>query len=212
MWRFGGWLWEVVSCENWSTEGFNLEEVWTHLHFRAEFITCNFLSYNICSFMLSLEILHILWVVYRAVNPLSLQILRMGRWCHNAQPMMSFLQKCAKKMLLELQHLTWLVYLPPITLLLILFQWYTEVYEKTFNVSKIAQTTQTMWNNISLSESQVYKKWQTSVIIWEIQSQVSTLERFPNQKGTNNMKFGVWGAHGVFVIERSSPLGKVWLY
>ena len=38
---------------------------------------------------------------------------------------------------------------------------------------------------------------------------MSTLERFPNQKGTNNMKFGVWGAQGVFVIERSSPLGKV---
>ena len=113
--------------------------------------------------------------------------------------------------LLATNH-AWLVYLPPITLLLILFQWYTEVYEKTFNVSKIAQTTQNMWNNISLSESQVYKKWQTLVIIWEIQSQVSTLERFPNQKGTNNMKFGVWGAHGVFVIERSSPLGKVWLY
>ena len=129
--------------------------------------------------------------------------------------------------LLATNH-AWLVYLPPITLLLILFQWYTEVYKKTFNVSKIVQTMQNMWNNISLSESQVYKKWQTSVIIWEIsdsklenpkkeghqrrQNQVSTLERCPYQKGTNNMKFGVWGAHGVFVIERSSPLGKVWLY
>ena len=53
-------------------------------------------------------------------------------------------------------------------LLLILFQWYTEVYKETFNVGKIAQTTQNMWNNISLSESQVYKKWQTLVIIREI--------------------------------------------
>ena len=53
-------------------------------------------------------------------------------------------------------------------LLLILFQWYTEVYKETFNVSKIAQTTQNMWNNISLSESQVYKELQTLVIIREI--------------------------------------------
>ena len=53
-------------------------------------------------------------------------------------------------------------------LLLILFQWYTEVYKEMFNVGKIAQTTQNMWNNISLSESQVYKKWQTLVIIREI--------------------------------------------
>ena len=69
--------------------------------------------------------------------------------------------------LLATNH-AWLVYLPPITLLLILFQWYTEVYKKTFNVSKIVQTMQNMWNNISLSESQVYKKWQTLVIIREI--------------------------------------------
>ena len=158
----------MVNCEIWSTDGFFLEEVWTHLHFRAEFKACNFLSYNNCSFMLSLKVLHVLWEVYRSVNPLSLQILRMGRWCHNAQPMTSFLQKCAKMMLLELQDLTWLVYLPPITLLLILFQWYAGIYKETFNVSKIAQTMQNMWNNISLSESQVYKKWQTSVIIREI--------------------------------------------
>ena len=35
--------------------------------------------------------------IHRAVNPLSLQILRNGSWRHNAQPMASFLQKCAKK-------------------------------------------------------------------------------------------------------------------
>ena len=66
----------MVSCEKWSTQSFLLEEVWTHLHFRAEFIACNFLSYNICSFMLSLTVCHILWLVYVAVNPLSLQVLR----------------------------------------------------------------------------------------------------------------------------------------
>ena len=45
-------------------------------------------------------------------------------------------------MLLELKHLTQLVYFPPITLLLIL-QWHTGVCEETFDVnSKIAQTTQ----------------------------------------------------------------------
>ena len=41
------------------------------------------------------------WYISRAVNPLSLQILRIGRWRHNAQHMTSFLQKHAKNMLLE---------------------------------------------------------------------------------------------------------------
>ena len=37
---------------------------------------------------------------------------------------------------------------------------------------------------------------------------MSKLERCPYHKGTNNKKFGVWGEHGVFVIERSSPLER----
>ena len=37
--------------------------------------------------------------------------------------------------------------LPSITLLLII-QWYTGVYKETFNVNKIAQTMQNIWNFI----------------------------------------------------------------
>ena len=42
------------------------------------------------------------WVIDRAVNPLSLQILRIGRRRHNAQPMTSFRQKTREKDVLEL--------------------------------------------------------------------------------------------------------------
>ena len=49
--------------------------------------------------------------------------------------MTTFLQKKrAKMMLLELEHLTLLVYFPPIMLLLIL-QWHTRIYEETFDVN-----------------------------------------------------------------------------
>ena len=50
---------------------------------------------------------------------------------------------------------------PPITLLLIL-QWHTGVCEETFDVKR-----RTIFE-ISLSESRIYKKWQTSAIIREI--------------------------------------------
>ena len=52
-------------------------------------------------------------------------------------------------------------YFPPITLLLIL-QWHTGVCEETFDVKR-----RTIFE-ISLSESRIYKKWQTSAIIREI--------------------------------------------
>ena len=72
--------------------------------------------------------------------------------------------KCVKKMLLELLHLSWLVYFLPITLL---WQWHVRVYKETFSVNiKIAQTMQNIWNSaceqtawlfgILLSEIQVY--------------------------------------------------------
>ena len=141
MWRFSGWLRELVSCENWYTDGSFLKEVWTHLHIRVEFITCNFLSYNICSFMLSLTVLHILWVVYRAVNPLSLQILRMGRWCHNAQPMMSFLQKCAKRCCWNCNIWPDWFTCHQSCYCLYYFNGIAEFIKKRFNVNKIAQTT-----------------------------------------------------------------------
>ena len=54
-----------------------------------------------------------------------------------------------------------MAYLPPITLLLIL-QWHTGVCEETFDVKR-----RTIFE-ISLSESRIYKKWQTSAIIREI--------------------------------------------
>ena len=63
--------------------------------------------------------------------------------------------------------LTWLVYFPAITLLLIL-QWHTGVCEETFNVNiKIAQTKQNSWNFI-VGKSSLLKKRQTSMIIQEI--------------------------------------------
>ena len=55
-------------------------------------------------------------------------------------------------------------YFPPITLLLIL-RWHTGVYDQMV-YGKIAQTMQNIWNFIP--ESLVYKKWQTSAIIWAI--------------------------------------------
>ena len=56
------------------------------------------------------------------------------RWCHNAQNMTSFVQKnMRKRCCWNCNVCTWLVYFPPITLLLIL-QWHTKVSEETFNV------------------------------------------------------------------------------
>ena len=79
-----------------------------------------------------------LWLegTIRTVNPLSLQIMRIGRRQHNAQHMTSFLQKCAKIICCWNCN----VNLPPIMLLLI-FQWHTRVYKETFNVynNKIAK-------------------------------------------------------------------------
>ena len=76
-------------------------------------------------------------------------------------------QKNAKKTLLELQHLTWLVYFPPIILLLIL-QWHTGVCEETFDInSKMAKKTQNIWNFISTRNDKLRRlagRFQT--LIW----------------------------------------------
>jgi len=62
-------------------------------------------------------------------------------------------------------------------MLLLIFQWHTRVSEEMFNVHKIAKKKtknkikklkQCKIFEISLSESQVYKKWQILAIIREI--------------------------------------------
>ena len=56
------------------------------------------------------------------------------RWRHNARNMTSFVQKnMRQRCCWNCNICTWLVYFPPITLLLIL-QWHTKVAEETFNV------------------------------------------------------------------------------
>ena len=79
------------------------------------------------------------------VHPCSLRITglstphtrqgRGNRWHNNARNLTSFLQKTCEKDVVGNVTLfcTWLVYFPPITLLLIL-PWHTEVSEETFDV------------------------------------------------------------------------------
>ena len=87
--------------------------------------------------------------------------------------------KVREKDVVGIVHLTWLVYFPPITLLLIL-QWHTggfweKVWCKQLKQCKIFE--------ILLSESQVYKKWQTSAIFLEISNSYLESGRYGPKSG-----------------------------
>ena len=86
--------------------------------------------------------------------------------------------------------LTWLVYFPPITLLLIVY-WHTGDCKETFNVksTKIAQTTQNIWNFIvgksTLQEMAKFGDYPGDIILKprdrEIRSKIWCLPDYPGE-------------------------------
>ena len=106
--------------------------------------------------------------------------------------------------------LTWLVYFPPITLLLIVY-WHTGDYKETFDVksTKIAQTTQNIWN--LLSESQLYKKWQNSAIIQGISYSNLETGRYGPKSGVSQIIRESW-QHCLLVLAEMESYRMVYFF